>query len=442
MKKILVLLLAVIPNLLFGQSSIIRTNFSGSRFYPGTDREIIVSVPPAYASGQKCCMLVCMDGILFDAVNVMDGLTSEGKMPPTIGVFIGPGVIKNARGEVVRYNRSNEFDRVDGRFASFLEKEIFPFVESLKLDDGTAISLPADANDRAITGASSGGIAAFVAAWERPDLFSRVYSAVGTFVSMRGGNEIPALVRKYESKPLRIFLQDGTQDAWNPLFGTWWEYNQLLASALTFSGYDASWKWDEGGHSITYGTKVFPEAMEFLWRGWPARVEAGHSENDMLADVLVAGEGWEKVETAEQMPEGPLRAEYPDGSFVVWPEQGSNWLVSAIVSEDGAWEHAEQFYWLHSRNIGGANPARAMLFDAAGNLYVATGMGIQICDQNGRVRAILTNPTDSEGTVEVSSMKLSEDGVLYVSDGRRTFARKIGTGAPVPGTRPVSQGQG
>ena len=81
------------------------------------------------------------------------------------------------------------------------------------------------------------GIAAFTAAWFRPDLFRRVFSGVGTFVTMRGGNDLQMWVRKREPQPLKICLQDGTEDVWNPIFGHWYEGNQMLASALQFAGY-------------------------------------------------------------------------------------------------------------------------------------------------------------------------------------------------------------
>ena len=74
---------------------------------------------------------------------------------------------------------------------------------------GQEYNLSDDPNDRAIAGASSGGICAFTVAWERPDQFRRVLSTIGTYVGLRGGNEYPTLVRKTEPKPIRVFLQDG-----------------------------------------------------------------------------------------------------------------------------------------------------------------------------------------------------------------------------------------
>ena len=244
------------------KGTIVSFEHNHSNIYPGTERTVKVYVPQQYAGTKPACLLVCMDGILYDAAAKIDTLISRGDMPVTIGVFVEPGVVRDAAGEVVRYNRCREFDTVDGTWASFLEKEILPQVEGRRLDDGRVVHISGDANDRAITGASSGGICAFTAAWMRPDMFSRVYSAVGTFVAMRGGNELPAIVRKTHPKPLRIFLQDGEKDAWNALFGSWWEYNRLMMSALQFAGYEVDAAWDRGGHSIRYGTLAFNRAMK------------------------------------------------------------------------------------------------------------------------------------------------------------------------------------
>ena len=167
-------------------------------------------------------------------------------MPVTIGVFVEAGVVKNKRGEVMRFNRSNEFDMTDAHFAQFIEEELLPFVEGITLPDGRRVRLSKDGADRMIFGLSSGGIASFNVAWQRPDLFKRVFCSIGTFVSMRGGNDLQALVRKHEPLPIRLFLHDGENDVWNPIFGHWYEANKLMASALDFAGYDVRYDWTEG----------------------------------------------------------------------------------------------------------------------------------------------------------------------------------------------------
>ncbi|MBQ2483814.1 MAG: hypothetical protein II519_00700, partial [Muribaculaceae bacterium] len=189
---------------------VVRDTLRGSVCYPGTEHMVEVMVPDEYDGTSPACLYVGLDGNLCRAMEVIDSLIVTGDMPVTIGVMVQPGVIKDATGRVLRYNRSNEFDMPDGRFAQFLEAELLPWVERMSTPDGRRIMLSRRPADRMIAGLSSGGIAAFVAAWHRPDLFSRVYTGVGTFVAMRGGNDLQAIVRKHEPQPLRIYLQDGS----------------------------------------------------------------------------------------------------------------------------------------------------------------------------------------------------------------------------------------
>ena len=431
---------------------ILKGEFSDSKIYPQTRREWQVYVPVQYDGSTPACLLVGLDGILFNATTVLDNLIASGQMPVTIGVFVQPGVSYDADGNVLRYNRSNEFDRTDGTFARFLEEEILPMVEQLVTPDGRRVRLSHNPDDRAICGASSSGIAAFSAAFFRPDLFHRVYSSVGTYVAMRGGNEYPALVRKYEPKPLRIFLQDGMKDAWNPLFGEWWEQNLLMESALDFAGYEEIAHWDRGGHSIWHGTKMFPDAMRWLWKGWPTPVKAGESRNDMLQSLLGTGDahepGWMLL-APDEVP-GAVRNRlqhpvttllYPSGKLEVSVEDDSNWLLCALVGKDGARSAQEQFYWLHNPdNHALEGPiARDLAFDTLGNLYVATPFGIQVCDQNGRVRAILDLPSRTISALCFTGRK------LYIRCGGMIFVRTLKHTAwnPSDGFIKVpSQGQG
>ena len=431
---------------------LLKGEFTRSQVYPETRREWQVYVPVQYDGTTPACLLVGLDGILFNATTVLDNLIASGEMPVTIGVFVQPGVSYDADGNVLRYNRSNEFDRTDGTFARFLEMEILPMVEQLVTPDGRPIRLSHNPDDRAITGASSSGIAAFTAAWERPDLFHRVYSSVGTYVAMRGGHDYPAYIRKYEPKPLRIYLQDGLKDAWNPLFGEWWEQNQLMESALDFAGYEVMAHWDRGGHSIWHGTKMFPDAMRWLWKGWPAPVKAGDSRNDMLQSLLGTGKDreafWQPVDPDDVPkavrkrllhPVGKLL--YPSGKLEVSVEENSNWLLSALVGPDGKRTASEQFYWLHNpdNHILSGTIARDLAFDTLGNLFVATPFGIQVCDQNGRVRAILPIPSR-----DIRALCFTGNW-LYITIQGKVFVRTLKHTAwnPEDGfITPSSQGQG
>ena len=517
------------------RGEVLKFQLDDSHIYPGTEREILVYVPQQYTGEHPACLLVCMDGILYDATTVMDNLITSGEMPVTIGVFVNPGVVYDEDGEVVRYNRCKEFDATDERFALFLEQEVLAQVEGMQTASGKTIRLSQDANDRAITGASSGGIAAFSAAWYRPDLFSRVYTTVGTFVAMRGGHEYPAIVRKTEPKPLRIYMQDGWYDVWNPIFGEWFEYNLLMESAFNFAGYEVFHHWNRGNHSIKYGTLAFPDAMRWLWKGYPARVQKGWSNNGILQDILFKDEDWQEIPVSMEIdsdlfatadssivfssqtmiykvsPAGacthvgamktgerlmgcgltargttlyhkgtkvadglsglqavlPLDGDRylalcndrakskpnvwvvragsralaiaPDYRFCVTGEDKTHHLLSTIVSQQGEMLYSEPFYYLHDMSNGVLQPAGNMAFDTKGNLYVATEMGVQVADHNGRVRAILSLPAG-----EVHSLAFSGN-YLYVRCDEKIYVRKMRAEGHLPQNGAMkykSQGQG
>lgn len=427
-----------------GAHEIIKGTLKAKWYYPGTEREIEVYVPDAYDGKTPACLYVGLDGILCNAPNVMDSLIAVGKMPVTIGVFLQPGVIKDSDGNVLRYNRSNEFDMTTSTFASFIENEVLPWVKNLTTARGLPIKLSKRGADGMIFGLSSGGIAAFTAAWHRPDLFSRVFSGVGTFVAMRGGNDLQAIVRKSEPRPLRIFLQDGTNDVWNPLFGHWYEGNRMLASALDFAGYDARYDWSDCYHGVKRANEIFPEVMEWMWQGWPEAPKCGKTQNNLLDTMLVEDCGWATSDSGPRHKRlahpDTIKAVYPDGKLMVLPHLGTNCLWQYTIDENGIEQNGQPFYWLHSYDNSPLTVS-AMSFDGAGNLWVVTNAGIQICDQNGRVRGILMLPT------EVSIKDIVEIGFTghsfwMIDDFSNEYIRPLHITLPTPGVTPKSQGQG
>lgn len=408
------------------------------RYYPGTEREIKIYVPEGYDASSPACVYVGLDGILCNAPYYMDRLIGEGKMPLTIGVFIQPGVIKDKNGNVIRYNRSNEFDMPSPVFANFLENEVFPWVERRTTFNGMPIRLSRRGADRMIFGLSSGGISAFTVAWHRPDLFSRVFSGVGTFVAMRGGNNLQAIVRKSEPRPLRVFLQDGTNDVWNALFGHWWEGNRMLATALDFAGYDARYDWSDCYHGVKRASEIFPEVLEWMWKGWPDAPKPGLTKNNLLDTLLVENSLWmsEAVKTPKRQK---VAATYPDGSFTVRPHADTNRLWQYIIRNKKE-AFGQPFYWLHTYD-NSLLTVTAMAFDGAGDLWVVTNAGIQICDQNGRVRGIIMLPCGIEAS-EVVKIEIFTGSVALFCKGNKKYTRLFNTTAPVPTVTPKSQGQG
>ncbi|HEX4343873.1 MAG TPA: alpha/beta hydrolase-fold protein, partial [Verrucomicrobiae bacterium] len=278
------------------QGMVLKFTLPDSKIFPGSRHEYWVYVPAEYTGDKPACVYVGQDGIGFQATNVFDNLIYRKEMPVTIGVFVKPGVLytTDTNGALDRYNRSYEYDGLGDNYARFLLEEILPAVEKITLPDGRAVRLSHDGNDRAIAGQSSGGICAFTVAWERPKEFSRVFSAIGTYVDLRGGWQYPTLVRKFEPKPLRVFLQDGTNDN-NKYGGDWWMANQAMERALTFSGYEVNHTWGEDIHSSKQGNAIFPDVMRWLWKDWPQPVKGRQTLNDTLTNILIPGEDWQLV---------------------------------------------------------------------------------------------------------------------------------------------------
>ncbi|HXT58573.1 MAG TPA: alpha/beta hydrolase-fold protein [Pirellulales bacterium] len=246
-----------------------------SQVFPGTERDYWVYVPAQYKAEQPACVMVFQDGGNYQREKgdfrvpiVFDNLIHKGEMPVTIGVFINPGEIPPTKpGEMSRKNRSFEYDTLSDQYARFLLEEMLPEVsKEYKLTD--------DPEGRAICGISSGGICAFTVAWERPDAFRRVLSHVGSFTNIRGGHVYPALIRKTERKPIKVFLQDGSGDLDN-LHGNWPLANQQMAAALKFAKYDYQFVFGDGGHNGKQGGAILPDSLRWLWKDYkPAETKA------------------------------------------------------------------------------------------------------------------------------------------------------------------------
>jgi len=286
------------------KGEVLKFTFNNSKIFPGTTRDYWIYIPSQYRADKPACVYINQDGIQWKAPTVFDNLIFNNEMPVTIGVFITPGkVLADSSNTLDRFNRSFEYDGLGDAYARFLLTEILPEVEKQKATDGRAIRLSKNGNDRAIGGSSSGAVCAFTAAWEQPEEFSRVFSAIGTYTGLRGADRYPVLIRKYEPKPIRIFLQDGSNDL-NIYAGDWWKANESMERALSFSGYEVNHVWGEGGHNGTQGTAVFPDAMRWLWKGWPATVAKGNSKNQFLKELLIPGEDWKLVGEGYQFTEG------------------------------------------------------------------------------------------------------------------------------------------
>jgi enterochelin esterase-like enzyme len=237
-----------------------------SEIFPGTERAYWVYVPAQYTPDQPANVMVFQDGAAyvseessFRAPVVFDNLIHQGKIPVTIGIFINPGKFPpTAADKEGLSNRSFEYDSLSDQYTRFLLEEILPAVAE-------KYSLTTDADGRGICGMSSGGICSLTVAWQRPDAFRKVLSHVGSFTDIRGGHVYPTLVRKTPPKPIRVFLQGGSNDL-NVPSGNWPLANLEMAAALNFAGYDYRMEFGDGAHDGKHGGALLPESLVWLWR--------------------------------------------------------------------------------------------------------------------------------------------------------------------------------
>jgi hypothetical protein len=247
-------------------------------------------------------------------------------------------------------------------------------------------------------------------------------------------------------------LQDNDKDTWNPLFGSWFEYNELMLSALQFAGYEVRHSWGEGGHSSKNARAIMPEVLRWLFEGWPELPKEGKSQSKTVASIFIEGEEWRCI--GEDVPQeamlhphseekvllqsgkkreliaidgtrsktkgkvalsDPYTALYPGGAHTAKRVEGSNWVWS-YINKDGKLAYGQQFYYLYA-------DAGQILYDASGYLYVASSVGIQVCDQNGRVRTILSLPT---GRVE--SIAFAGNHLFAISGGKLWVRRLLRSG--------------
>jgi sugar lactone lactonase YvrE/enterochelin esterase-like enzyme len=396
-------------------------SFSSSEIYPGTEREYFVYVPAQYKPDQPAALMVFQDGRNYvrekggwQVPVVFDNLIAAGDMPVTIAVCVNPGVVAAGDENQNRFNRSFEYDTVSDRYARFLIDELLPEVAK-------KYSITDDPNRRGIGGSSSGAIAAFGVAWHRPDQFRRVFSTIGTYVGLRGGNEYPTLIRKTEPKPLKVFLQDGSNDL-NIYGGSWWNANLTMLSALQWAGYDVKHVWGEGGHNSKHGVSILPDAMRWLWQDHEQAIEADYGDHPEMDKRFEPDADWELVSEGHGFTEGP--AVSPTGEvYFCDVRQGEIYRVSSPEAE-------QPQVRLHGRLEG----VSGLMFDAEGNLYCA-------CNRTRRLVRIDPDnqPTVLARDVGCNDLVVLDHGVYFTSPDEKCV-RYLPLGPP--DAKPIKVGVG
>lgn len=398
------------------------------RFYPGTPHNYSVYLPAQYDPAKPTPFMIFLDGSAFagDSVRVpvvFDNLIAKHELPPMIGIFVDPGVLPAfSENDQNRYERIFEYDSLSDRYSSFLLDELIP-------NAAKQYNLSSDPDDRALCGLSTGAVGAFVAAWNRPDQFHRVLSFIGTYVAMKGADSLPALVRKTEPKPIRIFLQDGKNDHIVPaepygtfFAGSWPINNQVMYQALEYSGYDATLIMGEGGHDMKQGGAIMPDALRWLWRDYPnpivvhepaAMHQPGWEPRGKVFSTISLDQPWHEI-GHDYGPFQELAADR-DGNVYI-----SDLAAGRIFRADP--QGAVTLWKEHLH-------AKAMHAGPDNWLYVSDGQQRRILalDSKGQQRKIAND-------VDVDDLTVSAKGAIYYLDAK---GKKVGLITPDGKSRTV-----
>ncbi|HVV28742.1 MAG TPA: alpha/beta hydrolase-fold protein [Rhizomicrobium sp.] len=263
-----------------------------SNIIAGTVRRYWIYVPVHYDPKQPPNLLVFQDGQRatspqgqLHVPTVLDNLIAKGDIPPTLGIFITPGNTSEHYPDNLGLGNPNhrapEYDAVNDTYARFLTEEMLPEVAKRYAFTG-------DPARRAIGGTSSGAICAWTVAWNKPEAFGNVISMIGSYTSIGykpatadhpiivGGDTYPGLIRKSPIRPIRIFLQDGSNDL-NNEHGNWFLANQQMLSALQWANanadakaipgarYDIKYEWGDGAHSDAHGGYLLPGILRWMF---------------------------------------------------------------------------------------------------------------------------------------------------------------------------------
>lgn len=256
-----------------------------SEVFPGYQHTYWVYTPAQYDPEVPTALMVFNDGQAMKAVPgdvqaqyVLDNLIYRREIPVMLGVFINPARLPEQPEPHPRdwgdntTLRRDEYNPPNDNYARVIVDELLPALQA-------EYTISPDPEQHGIMGSSSGGCAAFGVAFFRPDDFRKVITFVGSFTDIRGEHIYPELVAAAETKPIRIFMQDGRNDyrgmrdgVYNPKMD-WFLQNVRLKDALEAKGYDLNYTWGIGNHGQKQGGMIFPSMMRWLWRDHPVSTD-------------------------------------------------------------------------------------------------------------------------------------------------------------------------
>lgn len=210
--------------------------------FRNTYRNHWVYVPKAYNPTKPAALAIFLGGGSWvgspqDAASVtatIEELTEQKEIPICVSVFLDPGAPDSGGSPSLA-----EYEAPDEDYAQFLIEEFIP--NALR-----GLNVTKNAAGHALVGSESAGVAAFTAAWFRPDYFQKVLSLDSVFT---GSHDYVRKIEGSVRRPLRIVLHTSATTG----EGT------RVPEALAAKNYDV--------HVLT-ATESLKQQLRTLWHGY------------------------------------------------------------------------------------------------------------------------------------------------------------------------------
>ena len=393
----------------------------GKKYKPGMKFDFRLAIP--CEKRDNYALLVEHDGQNDANVNAMLRLADEGKAPYCVSVGVSPGKLVLPDG-TKRDMRMNCYDLFDREYGDFLVYELIPFIQ-----EKYSISFSESPDMHMVSGGSSGGISAFVIAWFHSDYFHRVYMSSPSFLAMGRGNEIPYLVRKYETKPIRIY-EEYSENEPNDYFGWSRSIDEEIREAMTFAAYDYQCKFFAGeGHCSRYEDEN--EAYErnaWIWKNWTDTEIKAPGNSKRVDQIIPLGSKWEKRERfpqVEKVVSSTLSRTYHiivlSNDEKLWYAANANEdiVYSIVKGKEAECKNPLLHATLHTIPRYSIKGAIDMAVDRTDRLYVLTEIGVQCVRSFGLIDVILELPDNC------APQKIAITDALYIQTANGVYRRQL-----------------
>lgn len=427
-----------------------------SSYYKNAIFKYTIHIPPA-VDGYQYALLVSHDGMNQEEAAALEALAATGEAPHTITLGIYPACLPASIPQgFPRELRMHLYDIYSPQYPDFVIQELLPYLTQLH-----QLSIHPSPDMHMASGGSSGGISAWNMAWHRPDFFHRVYMSSPSFLSMSQGDELVNLIRKYEPKPIRVFV-DFSENEPDDYFGSSYCVADASVRALRFAGYDMMDRFYPGeGHCSRYHHfESALDRMRFLWKDWETTPITVSNLSPRAKKLLLPGKEWESTNL-------PLPHKLPtisNGTFTApgsyapkkttitfTNEKGKTRRVAHNLSDCCALAFSADKWRLYAAdrargciyaytvlpdgNLDGkyihgvlhkavdfqTPGATALCVDRDDRLYAATEIGIQTIRSCGLIDVIFSLPQGRP----VQDLSIGEDGYLYAETDYGVFRRQL-----------------